>query len=107
MAKKAALRDPRIVSKSVIVGTLLRNQRERLGLTQVDIAARLGYRYGNFIGMVEKGTALFPIQKIKEYADAYELDHFDLTRAVCREFFPDISRYMDELVALRKKASEQ
>lgn len=94
----------RVSSAGIVrtIGPWLKEQRERLDLSQAEIASRLGYDYGNFISMLERGSALFPVQKIAQYADAYEVDQFDLARVVCQELLPDIAKYLDELHALRK-----
>ena len=52
------------------IGKMLRAYRDKTGLTQVDVAKDLGYKYGNFVGMLEGGNAVFPLAKGKwlEYA---------------------------------------
>lgn len=52
------------------IGENIRRRREELGLTQVDLAARLGYKSKSSINKIELGINDLPQKKIMQFAEA-------------------------------------
>lgn len=57
------------------IGKILRRRRDELDLTLKDICDKLGYKYANFISMIENGNSNIPLARIADFADVYELDN--------------------------------
>lgn len=56
------------------LGRWLKQQREAAGLTQADLAERLGLRYYSFISQVEGGYGRIPQALYIAWAEALEVD---------------------------------
>jgi len=54
------------------LGRLMRQWREKNGLSQREVAGRLGYRNINFVSMLEHGWSNIPIGKIPAIVKAYD-----------------------------------
>jgi transcriptional regulator with XRE-family HTH domain len=76
------------------VGQFIRENRERLGMTQAQLGKKLGYRYGNFITMLEGGNAGFPVDKWKKYAEALEVPEHEFLKVVLGAAYPDMMPYL-------------
>ena len=63
---------------AMAIGTVLKEQREQLGLSQQDIAERLNYKNYNYISMLENGRSSIPVKRLYDIFNAYEFDkgHF-------------------------------
>jgi hypothetical protein len=55
----------------VEVGMFLKKYRESKGMSQGDVANKLGYRNVNFISMMEKGGSALPTNRFIDILDAY------------------------------------
>ena len=75
--------------QTLIVGPMIRKRRQELGLTQKELASRIGYKHGVFITSLEKGYPL-PLSRWKEFAVALEIAPHELLRAVIEERYPDM-----------------
>jgi transcriptional regulator with XRE-family HTH domain len=64
------------------IGKRIKKRRESLGITQKDMANRLGFKTCQFISNIERGVASIPSAKIDEFANILELDINDLTNLV-------------------------
>lgn len=76
-------------------GIFMKKRREALSLTQADLAKKLGYRYGNFIGYLENGKAVFPVEKWEEYADVLQVDKHVFLKLVIESKYPDMIPFLD------------
>jgi ribosome-binding protein aMBF1 (putative translation factor) len=83
------------VVKTQIVGPLIKKNRKKLQLTQKELAAKLGYKYGNFIGMLEKGQAIFPIERWEQFAKVLEIPAHEILRAIFEERYPRMLYVLD------------
>jgi transcriptional regulator with XRE-family HTH domain len=81
--------------EGLIVGPMIKERREELGMTQNDLGRALGYKYGNFIGMLENGNALFPLERWEDYAEALKFKKHEFLEAVMTEKYPSILRFVD------------
>jgi transcriptional regulator with XRE-family HTH domain len=80
---------------SVKIGRRIKEQREAMGLTQSALGKMLGYRYGNFIAMVEGGNSAFPIDKWRDYADQLNIPRHEFLELVMKETYPEMIPYID------------
>lgn len=71
------------------IGALIRERRIAMNLSQLELAQRIGYKLGNFIGMVEKGGASFPREKVFAFADALGISRAELLEMWLKEYQPD------------------
>lgn len=78
-------------------GKRIRNRREQLGLTQDELASRMGYTSKTTISKIESGTNEVPHSKIQEFADALNTSVQYLMGAVATP---------DRLVGISKKVEE-
>jgi len=77
------------------IGEFIKKRREELKMTQSELGKALGYRYGNFIGYLENGRAVFPIEKWEEYAEVLQTPKHDFLKIVFQEKFPAMLDYLD------------
>ena len=77
------------------IGDCIKKRREELRLTQADLGKALGYRYGNFVGYLENGKAVFPLDKWEEYAAVLQIAKHQFLRIVLQDKFPSMLPYLD------------
>jgi transcriptional regulator with XRE-family HTH domain len=75
-------------------GRWLKSVREAAGLTQADLAVRLGLRYYTFISQVESGVGRVPIEMQAAWAQAVGLDPGDFARTLLRHYEPELHRLL-------------
>lgn len=76
------------------IGDFIKKNRERLKLTQAELGKALGYRYGNFIGYLENGKAVFPLDKWEEYAEVLQVNKHAFLEIILHEKYPSMLPYM-------------
>jgi transcriptional regulator with XRE-family HTH domain len=76
------------------LGRFLRMRREELGLSQLQLARALGYKWGNFIGMIETGSAMFPFDRWDDFAKELQIPKHEFLRLVMSELFPKVLPYV-------------
>jgi len=76
------------------VKSMIRQYRQDLDWTQSELGKRLGYKYGNFIGMVETGKAEFPVDKWELYADTLGIPKHTFLKALFEDYFRDMLPYV-------------
>ena len=77
------------------IGTLIKKRREEMKMTQSELGKALGYRYGNFIGYLENGKAVFPFEKWEEYAAILQIPKHEFLQTIFQEKFPSMLAYID------------
>ncbi len=77
------------------IGELIKKRREELKMTQTELGKALGYRYGNFIGYLENGKAVFPFEKWEEYAEVLQVPKHELLQIIFQGKFPGMLAYID------------
>lgn len=82
-------------------GRWLKVARETAGLTQAELAERVGLRYYTFVSQVESGLGRVPIESQGAWAEALGHDPADFARTLLRFYEPELSRLLfgDEEVA--------
>ncbi len=83
-----------IQTKILIIGPMVKEARLKLGLSQVELARNLGYNYGNFIGMIESGTAKFPRDGVLKFAKALNIPPVKFIKAWIKEYQADWEGYI-------------
>lgn len=58
---------------NVLIGRMLRERRQLLGLSQRDICTALGYQNVNFISMIERGGSNIPLDRLADFVKVYQL----------------------------------
>ena len=82
------------------IGKMLKKYRDKTGLTQAEVAKALNYKYGNFIGMLETGNAVFPLAKGKwlEYAKMLDVDPTEFVLIALCDVHPEMEPYLTPLL---------
>ncbi len=70
------------------LGLYLRDRREGRGLTQAEVAQRLGLASGNLVTMYEKGRRRFRSEKLETYAGILGVDAQELAEKVMEAYHP-------------------
>jgi transcriptional regulator with XRE-family HTH domain len=76
------------MSDSILMGDIVKERREQLGLTQVDLGRALGIASGEFLCMVEAGRRHFALENVPRLAAVLCLDAAGLCRCALREVAP-------------------
>lgn len=77
-----------------VAGRWLKSLRERAGLTQADLAARVGVRYYTFISQVESGLGRVPIETQGAWAVALGHDPAEFARTLLGYYEPELHRLL-------------
>jgi len=77
------------------VGRFIKNERERNGLTQSEVAKKLAYSSAQFISNWERGVALPPMDQLPRLALLLEISP--------RVLLDTLFRYQEELLKLQKR----
>ena len=75
-------------------GRWLKARREAAGLTQAELADRVGLRYYTFVSQVESGLGRLPIETQAAWADALGLDPADFARTLLAYYEPELNRLL-------------
>lgn len=78
----------------ITIGACIKKRREELKMTKSELGKALGYRYGNFIGYLENGRTVFPLDKWEEYADVLQIPKHEFLEIIFREKYPDMIKYL-------------
>jgi transcriptional regulator with XRE-family HTH domain len=78
-------------------GVWLKALRTAAGLSQVDLAQRLGLRYYTFISQVENGFGRVPTDTMEAWARALGQQPADFARRLLRYYDPELHRLLFEV----------
>lgn len=73
-------------------GLWLKRRREELGLSQRDVADRLGLKFYSFISQVENGRTPIPPELLRDWSDALRMPTTEFARTTLRYFSPILYR---------------
>ncbi len=75
-------------------GRWLKAAREAAGLTQAELAERVGLRYYTFVSQVESGLGRVPIESQAAWAQAVGLEESAFARTLLRHYEPELHRLL-------------
>jgi transcriptional regulator with XRE-family HTH domain len=75
-------------------GDWLKQRRADAGLSQVDLAARLGLKYYTFISQVENGFSRVPTETMAAWATALGLDPAAFAKHLLSYYEPELHRLL-------------
>src|SRR5690349_14730937 len=75
-------------------GRWLKEAREAVGLTQAELAERVGLRYYTFVSQVESGLGRLPIETQRAWAEAIGLDPREFAQTLLRYYEPELYRLL-------------
>ena len=75
-------------------GQWLKGAREAAGLTQAELAARVGLRYYTFVSQVESGLGRLPIETQGAWAAALGLEPGEFAKTLLRYYEPELYRLL-------------
>ena len=79
-----------------LISSILKGYRKELGLTQKQIADKMGLKNAVYICQIEKAATGIPINRIVDLVDAYKLDHIYLL-IIAKLLMPDTWHFMLEI----------
>ncbi len=85
-------------------GRWLKASREAAGLTQAELADRVGLRYYTFVSQVESGLGRLPIETQGAWAQALGEDPTEFARTLLRYYEPELYRLLFGGEAAAKQA---
>ena len=85
------------------LGRLIRMRRDELGLSQLELARALGYKWGNFIGMIETSRHV-PFERWDDFAKELQFPKHVFLRLVLTELFPKVLPYVEFVEGPAEKA---
>ena len=78
-------------------GTWLKDLRARAGLSQIELAEHLGFKYYTFISQVENGFGRVPTESLEEWARALGVDPWSFARELLSYYDPELHRLLFEV----------
>ena len=75
-------------------GRWLKRAREAAGLTQAELAERMGLRYYTFVSQVENGLGRVPIETQAIWAQTLGLEPGPFARTLLRYYEPELHRLL-------------
>ena len=82
-------------------------QIDHSGLTQKEIAERVGYKNPNIITMLKKGSTRFPIDKIPQIASAIGFDPSIAIRMALQEYNPGLLSVVEKFFGFALSENEK
>jgi transcriptional regulator with XRE-family HTH domain len=78
-------------------GAWLKEQRVRAGLSQIELAQRLGLKYYTFVSQVENGFGRVPTESMEAWARALGIDPSSFARRLLSFYDPELHRLLFEV----------
>lgn len=75
-------------------GQLIKKHRQKMKLTQLDLAKALGFDIPQFICLVEKGHSSLPLSLCKKVNTTLEINPKDMEKALMKEYQKKIKEYL-------------
>lgn len=96
--------NPRFLRKEA--GKWLRKCREALGLSQRELAEKVGIEYYSFISQIEMGTGRLPIERYEAYSQALQIPAREFTLTMLAYNEPTVYRLL-QIDEVAPEASEE
>jgi transcriptional regulator with XRE-family HTH domain len=78
-------------------GAWLKQLRGKAGLSQIELAERLGLKYYTFISQVENGFGRVPTESMEAWATALDIDPAAFARELLSYYDPELYRVLFEV----------
>ena len=78
-------------------GAWLQEQRKKAGLSQIQLAERLGLKYYTFISQVENGFGRVPTESMEAWARALAIEPSAFARRLLSFYDPELHRLLFEV----------
>lgn len=78
-------------------GAWLQDLRRRAGLSQVELASRLGLKYYTFVSQVENGFGRVPTEAMEQWARALGVCPSEFARQLLAFYDPELHRLLFEV----------
>ena len=78
-------------------GVWLKGLREDAGLTQMELARRLGFKYYAFVSQVETGFSRLPAEKVEAWALTVGASPRQFAKRLMRYYEPELHRVLFEV----------
>jgi transcriptional regulator with XRE-family HTH domain len=88
--------ESRLKERRKEAGVWLKGLREKAGLTQMDLAIQLGFKYYAFVSQVETGFTRLPTQKVEAWANAVGADPPLFAKRLLSFYEPELHRVLYE-----------
>jgi len=75
-------------------GSWLKELRGRAGLSQIELAEKLGLKYYTFISQVENGYGRVPTESMEAWARSLEVDPSEFARKLVSYYDPELYRLL-------------
>ena len=75
-------------------GVWLKDLRAKAGLSQIELAAQLGFKYYTFVSQVENGFGRVPSESMEAWGLALGLAPADFARHLLSYYDPDLHRLL-------------
>lgn len=82
-----------------VLGDFLQSKRTKAGLSQGDVAAKLGYSSPQFISNFERGLCAPPLNKLKMLVQLYDLNGEEVLKLMLKEH----ERHLRKALSLKGK----
>ena len=89
--------EPRSKQLRKQAGTWLKELRGRAGLSQIQLADVLGFKYYTFISQVENGFGRVPVESMEAWAKALGVDPTDFAKRLLSFYEPELHRLLFEV----------
>jgi len=78
-------------------GTWLKELRGRAGLSQIELAATLGFKYYTFVSQIENGFGRVPTESMEAWARALGAEPSEFARYLLSFYEPELHRLLFEV----------
>jgi transcriptional regulator with XRE-family HTH domain len=78
-------------------GAWLKELRARAGLSQIELAEKLGLKYYTFVSQVENGFGRVPTDSMERWARALDVPPADFARQLVAFYEPELHRLLYEV----------
>ena len=92
--RATARRDKETAHLKLQAGSWLKEQRQKAGLSQMDLANKLGFKYYTFISQIENGYGRVPSQSMADWARALGLRPERFARTLLGYYDPALYRVL-------------
>lgn len=78
-------------------GAWLKQLRSRAGLSQIELAQRLGFKYYTFISQIENGYGRVPTESMEAWANALQTEPSGFAKHLLSYYEPELHRVLFEM----------